>query len=171
MRSSTNKTYKWSSGLIWNIMSSGSAYFYYWGQTLLQSTNLLVDTVHSMCLKWFWQQLCSYAWEKSPMLTEANYRYCHAGDKGGRKYSSYSLLTSALDGSEWSASYPGRALFPGKDPPLPIVQEAGWASKVVWTQRLEEKNNFKQMQSCNILITSWRAFLTRDTGQHASACS
>jgi hypothetical protein len=28
---------------------------------------------------------------------------------------------------------------PGKGPPVPIVQEAGWASKPVWTQRLEEK--------------------------------
>jgi hypothetical protein len=27
----------------------------------------------------------------------------------------------------------------GKDPPVPIVQEAGWAPEPVWTQRLEEK--------------------------------
>ena len=31
----------------------------------------------------------------------------------------------------WSASRPGR-LSPGKDP-VPIVQEAGWASGPVWT--------------------------------------
>jgi hypothetical protein len=49
-------------------------------------------------------------------------------------YSSYSFTTSALDGGEWSASRPGRAL-----PPVPIVQEAGWAPEPVWTQRLEEK--------------------------------
>jgi hypothetical protein len=35
---------------------------------------------------------------------------------------------------EWSASRPCRAL-----PPVPIVQEAGWAPELVWTQRLEEK--------------------------------
>jgi hypothetical protein len=29
---------------------------------------------------------------------------------------------------------------PGKGPPVPIVQETGWASKPVWTQRLEEKS-------------------------------
>jgi hypothetical protein len=29
---------------------------------------------------------------------------------------------------------------PGKGPPVPIVQEAGWASEPVWTQRLEEKS-------------------------------
>jgi hypothetical protein len=35
-----------------------------------------------------------------------------------RRYSSYSFSTSALDGGEWSASRPDRAL-----PPVPIVQE------------------------------------------------
>jgi hypothetical protein len=32
------------------------------------------------------------------------------------------------------------ALNPGKGPPVPIVQAAGWASEPVWTQRLEEKS-------------------------------
>jgi hypothetical protein len=63
----------------------------------------------------------------------------HGGAWGERKYSSYSFLTSALDGGEWSASRPGRALAPGKGPPVQIVQEAGWASEPVWTQRIEEK--------------------------------
>jgi hypothetical protein len=53
----------------------------------------------------------------------------HLGD---RRYSSYSFLTSALEVDEWSASRPGRAL-----PPVPTVQEAGWAREPVWTQRLE----------------------------------
>jgi hypothetical protein len=47
--------------------------------------------------------------------------------------------TQALDGGEWSASRLGRALAPGKRPPVPIVPEAGWAPEPVWTQRLEEK--------------------------------
>jgi hypothetical protein len=59
----------------------------------------------------------------------------------GKSYSSYSYSTSALDGGEWSASRPGRALPPGKGPPIPIVQEAGWAPEPVWTQRLEEKSS------------------------------
>jgi hypothetical protein len=33
------------------------------------------------------------------------------------------------------------ALLPqGKGPPVPIVQEAGWAPEPVWTQRIEEKS-------------------------------
>jgi hypothetical protein len=33
------------------------------------------------------------------------------------------------------------ALYPwGKGPPVPIVQEAGWAPEPVWTQRIEEKS-------------------------------
>jgi hypothetical protein len=49
-------------------------------------------------------------------------------------------MTSALYGGEWSASRPGRALPPGKGPPVAIVLEAGWAPEPVWTQRLEEKS-------------------------------
>jgi hypothetical protein len=62
----------------------------------------------------------------------------HLGD---RRYSAYSFLTSALEGGEWSASRPGRALAPGKEPPVPTVQEAGWAPEAVWTQRLEDKSS------------------------------
>jgi hypothetical protein len=40
-------------------------------------------------------------------------RYRHVGHKG-EKYSSYSFLTSALDGGERSASRTGRALLPEK---------------------------------------------------------
>jgi hypothetical protein len=59
---------------------------------------------------------------------------------GERTYSSYSFSTSALDGGEWPASRPGRALPPGERTPVPIVQEAGWAREPVWTQSLEEKS-------------------------------
>jgi hypothetical protein len=36
--------------------------------------------------------------------------------------------------------YAPAALPPGKRPPVPTVQEAGWASEPVWTQRLEKNN-------------------------------
>jgi hypothetical protein len=54
----------------------------------------------------------------------------HLGDT---RYSSCSFLPSALEGGEWSASRPGRPL-----PPVPTVQEDGWAPEPVWTQRLED---------------------------------
>jgi hypothetical protein len=71
------------------------------------------------------------------------------GGAGGRMYNSYSFTTSALDGGEWSASRPGRALPPGKGPLVPIVQEAGWAPEPVWTQRLEEKS-FRLYRGSNL---------------------
>jgi hypothetical protein len=57
----------------------------------------------------------------------------HAGDKGER-YSSYSFFTSALHGVSGQRHAPA-----GKGPPVHILQ-AGWASELVWTQRLEEKS-------------------------------
>jgi hypothetical protein len=41
----------------------------------------------------------------------------HGGAWGERRCSSYSFSTSALDGGEWSASRPGRALPPGERTP------------------------------------------------------
>jgi hypothetical protein len=35
---------------------------------------------------------------------------------------------------------PWPSFTPGKGPPVLIGQEAGWASELVWTQRLEEKS-------------------------------
>jgi hypothetical protein len=60
---------------------------------------------------------------------------------------STSFLTSAVEGGEWSASRPCRALPPGKEPPVPIVEEAGWAPEPVWTQRLEEKSCTERRES------------------------
>jgi hypothetical protein len=68
---------------------------------------------------------------------------------GGEEYSSYSFSTSALDGGEWSASYPSRALASGKGPPVPILQEAGRAPEPVWTQRIEE-NSFRLCRGSNL---------------------
>jgi hypothetical protein len=42
-------------------------------------------------------------------------RYRHVGAKRERRYSSYSFMTSALEGGEWPVSRPGRGLPPGMD--------------------------------------------------------
>jgi hypothetical protein len=57
--------------------------------------------------------------------------YRHAGDKGEKIYSSYSFFTSALDGGEWSASSPGRALTPGRDPCYPLDRRLGGPQNVL----------------------------------------
>jgi hypothetical protein len=65
-------------------------------------------------------------------------RYHHEGAKEERKYSSYSFLTSALDVVSGQRHTPA-ALYPREMTSVPIVQEAGWVSELVWTQSLEEK--------------------------------
>jgi hypothetical protein len=89
----------------------------------------------SDALVWKGWKYCSESKMQSDPATR------HGGAWDERRYSSYSFLTSALDGGEWSASRPGRAIPPGKGPPIPIVQEAGWALEPVWTQRQEEKSS------------------------------
>ena len=41
-------------------------------------------------------------------------------------------MTAALEGGEWSAARPGRTLPPGNGP-VSILQEAGWAPELAWT--------------------------------------
>jgi hypothetical protein len=60
---------------------------------------------------------------------------------GGDEIELLLIQDLGTSGGEWSASLPGRALAPGKGPPVPIVQEARWAPEPVWTQRLEEKSS------------------------------
>jgi hypothetical protein len=60
---------------------------------------------------------------------------------GESRYSSYSFTTSASDGVSGQRHAPAAFLPPGKGPPVPIVQEAGWTPEPVWTQRLEEKSS------------------------------
>jgi hypothetical protein len=50
--------------------------------------------------------------------------YCHVGDEAESSCSSYSFLTSALDGGECSASRPSHTLTLGKDPGTHWV--GGW---------------------------------------------
>jgi hypothetical protein len=68
-------------------------------------------------------------------------RYMSWRRLGGEEVQFLLILDLGTRWGEWSASRPGRALSPGKGPPVPIVQKAGWASEPVWTQRLEEKSS------------------------------
>jgi hypothetical protein len=67
---------------------------------------------------------------KIPFKKLKQSRYTPWRRLGERRYSS-SFTTSAVDGGEWSASF--SALSPGKWPPVPIEQEAGWTPEPVWT--------------------------------------
>jgi hypothetical protein len=63
--------------------------------------------------------------------------YCHVGTKWGRKYSSCSFLTLALDGFERSESCPGHSLPLRKDPHYPLIRRLGGPHR--WSgQRLEK---------------------------------
>jgi hypothetical protein len=53
----------------------------------------------------------------------------YVGTEGRQRYSSNPFTT--LERGEWSASCSG-CFIPGKDP-VPIVQEAGWVSGLIWT--------------------------------------
>jgi hypothetical protein len=72
--------------------------------------------------------------------------------EGKRKYSPYSFLTSALEGSEWSASSPGCTLPPGKGHLVPNGQGAWWAPEPVWTQRLQEMYRNVQVKIYRTII-------------------
>jgi hypothetical protein len=50
----------------------------------------------------------------------------------------HTFLTSALDEGDWSASLSGR-FIPGKQPPVPITQETGWAPGSIWTLRRKDQ--------------------------------
>jgi hypothetical protein len=74
--------------------------------------------------------ICCEFWYKAVLLEAMD------GAWEERRFRFYFLIISALEGGEWSASRPGRAL-----PPTHITREAGWQQKLVWTQRLEEKSS------------------------------
>jgi hypothetical protein len=74
-------------------------------------------------------------------------------EQGEMMYSSYLFTTSALDGVR-SASCPGHALAPGKGPPVPLGQEAGWTPQPDWKQRIEEKSFTSDGERTSIARTS-----------------
>jgi hypothetical protein len=55
----------------------------------------------------------------------------HAGAKGEKRYSSYSFLTSALDGGEVVSVTPRPRFSPGKGTSVHIGYGAWWASELI----------------------------------------
>jgi hypothetical protein len=58
---------------------------------------------------------------------------------------------------------PAALLPPGKGPPVPIGQEAGWAPEPVWTQRPEEKILCPRRGSNPYRPVEWRAVISENT--------
>jgi hypothetical protein len=79
--------------------------------------------------------------------------FCHAGTKGKRKCSAYSFLTSALDGSEQSASCPSCPLPLGKDHRYPLDRKLGGPQSWSGYKRIEEKS-FASARGQNLVIQS-----------------
>jgi hypothetical protein len=92
-----------------------------------------------------WQKkwLVNFSYEVSLSYHKSKIRlycYLHSGEKGERSYNSYSFLTSTLDRVSGQRHALALLYLQGKDPRVPIGLGAGWASELVWTQRLEEKS-------------------------------
>jgi hypothetical protein len=90
------------------------------------------ESFETRCLYWTLRKWQNY---KAKALT------LHATEALGGEEVQLLLILDL--GTRWgwvSASCPGRALAPGKAPPVPTVQETGWAPVPVWTKRLEEKS-------------------------------
>jgi hypothetical protein len=58
--------------------------------------------------------------------------------QGGEEYRAYSFLTR-LDAGKWSASRPGCALPPGKEPQYPLDRRLGGPQSWSWHRGLEKK--------------------------------
>jgi hypothetical protein len=136
---------------------------------LVWGSDLLCTDTSSKNMQLSWRYLfsvnCKTTWISCPSTR-------HGGAWGERRYSSYSFWTLALDGGEWSASRHGRALPPGKGPPVPFVQEAGWAPEPVWTQGLDEKSSVSVGDWTPIVqpvvrnYTSWSTAAPKQHGGH-----
>jgi hypothetical protein len=73
---------------------------------------------------------------------------------GERRYSSYSFLTSALDGGEWSASRLGRALPPGKNPRYPLDSNKHFLNVSQYLTGYTAQHSRRQPSSSSNLILS-----------------
>jgi hypothetical protein len=93
---------------------------------------------------------------KATMQSSPATRQC--GACGERRYSS-SFLTSALDGGEWTASRPGRALPRGMDSWYPLYRRLGWPRSRSG-HRLEEKSARDRTPSIGCLLKQFKLPVT-----------
>jgi hypothetical protein len=78
-----------------------------------------VNTVISLLIVWYYTIFIFETDAQDPL-------YAMTGVLQGEEVQPRLVLTSALEGGEWSASRPGRILPAGKETPVPTLQEAGW---------------------------------------------
>jgi hypothetical protein len=139
----------------WQVSEYGRAVEWYWQQNPNYSVKILSHCHFVHCRSHCTDlggnpgcRVCKHAISLQVLTRSVRYMYIKVKQSRytpwrrlrGEEYRSYSFTTSALDGGEWLASRPGRALPLGKGPPVSIGQEAGWAPEPVWTQRTEEKS-------------------------------
>jgi hypothetical protein len=82
-----------------------------------RAQNSLVPTAYIFTISDQFTTSFEYKGKKSKVVPLCSIQ-AHLGEM---RYSSYSFLTSALEGGEWSASRPSHTLPPGKELPVPTV--------------------------------------------------
>jgi hypothetical protein len=98
--------------------------------------SLHASRMHNNCLCFY---LCDVKGKVTVVLVLfLNWAPCHKGILGERKYSATHSLTSALDGSEWSASHPGH--FTPRERAPGTYWIGGWVGpRAVWDMVVKRK--------------------------------
>jgi hypothetical protein len=96
----------------------------------------------------FWQRIKT-KWRNKKRIYNVKGKAVSQHTMEVQRYSSYSFPTSALDGVSGQCHAQVVLYPPGKDPPVPTLQEAGWTPQPIWTQRLQEKS-FASAQESNL---------------------
>jgi len=78
----------------------------------------------------YWTMFRSKSLTRCIVKGTVHIRTGHEEPDGEQSYDTTLSFTSATDVGRWLTPRPGR-FIPGKDP-VPIVQEAGWASGPIW---------------------------------------
>jgi hypothetical protein len=90
----------------------------HWYKVFCVRLNVFMMVIIWILVLWVMITIHSIAGKAVPQHT-------YGGVWGERMYSSYSFMTSALDGGEWSASLPSHTLPSGKGPQYPLYRRLG----------------------------------------------